>query len=264
MDVTSTTLIRTVSRDGTPLSCERRGRGPALVLVGGALCTAASDAPLAELLSDAFTVFTYDRRGRGGSGDTAPYAVDREIEDLAAVIAATGCGEARVHGTASGAALALRAAAAGVPVARLSVYEPPYATAPAAAAAHRRLAARLASLLAGGHRDEALAAYLRAAGMPDEALYGLRQLPVWQDMAVLAPTLAYDCAVLGDGMLPACLPASVTCRVLVVDGGAGPDPRRDPTRTLATTLPRARHRTLTGQAHEVAPHVLAPVLAEFF
>ncbi|TXS57027.1 alpha/beta fold hydrolase [Streptomyces sp. t39] len=262
MDNRCSTLSLTMSADGTALACEQRGRGPALVLVGGALCTSASDAPLAELLAADFTVFTYDRRGRGGSGDRAPYAVEREIEDLAAVVALAG-GEAMVHGVSSGGALALRAAAAGVPVRRLSVYEPPYATGPEARAAHLDRTQRLRELLAEGRAGDALAEFLRAVGMPDEALHGLRRLPVWADMEKLAHTLVYDHEVMGDGSVPADLLASVTGRVLVVDGGASPAPLREAARAVASALPRARHRTLTGQTHEVAPHVLAPALAAF-
>ncbi|MFE7384721.1 alpha/beta fold hydrolase [Streptomyces zhihengii] len=262
MDNRSSTVSLTTSSDGTAIACEQRGAGPALVLVGGALCTAASDAPLAGLLAADFTVYTYDRRGRGGSGDRAPYAVEREIEDLAAVVALAG-GEVMVHGMSSGAALALRAAAAGVPVRRLSVYEPPYATGPEARTAHLARTRRLRELLAEGRAGDALAEFLRAVGMPDEALYGLRRLPVWADMEKLAPTLVYDHEVLGDGTVPVDVLASVTDRVLVVDGGASPAPMREAARSVATALPRARHRTLTGQTHEVAPHILAPALAAF-
>ncbi|WP_373429276.1 alpha/beta fold hydrolase [Streptomyces sp. V4I23] len=129
MENSSRTLNGTESADGTRIVCEQRGEGPALVLVGGALCTAASDASLTELLAERFTVFTYDRRGRGSSGDTAPYAVEREVEDLTAVIAQAG-GSALVHGMPSGAALALRAASDGLPITMLSVYEPPFETDP--------------------------------------------------------------------------------------------------------------------------------------
>ncbi|NWF25174.1 alpha/beta fold hydrolase [Streptomyces sp. PKU-EA00015] len=263
MENSSRTLNRTESADGTRIVYEQRGEGPALVLVGGALCTAASDAPLAELLAERFTVFTYDRRGRGSSGDTAPYAVEREAEDLAAVIAQAG-GCALVHGTSSGAALALRAASDGLPIAMLSVYEPPFETDPELREARRSYEARMRALLAEGRPGDALAEFLGAVGMPPEALWGLRQLPVWADMEALAPTLAYDHEVMGDGSVPAARLAAVTERVLVVDGGASPAGMREAARAVAAALPRGRHRTLTGQRHEVAPHVLAPTLIDFF
>jgi pimeloyl-ACP methyl ester carboxylesterase len=264
MDTTmSTAVMKAESADGTLIAYERRGSGPALVLVGGALCTAASDAPLAELLAPHFSVFTYDRRGRGASGDTAPYAVQREIEDLAAVIGAAG-GHFAVHGTSSGAALALRAAAAGLPITRLSLYEPPFETDPAAVQGNTEYVGRMTALLAQGRRGDALAAFLTAPGMPEEAVAGLRALPAWSDMEALAHTLAYDHEVMGDGMVPTALLASVTARVMVVDGGASPTGLRDAARAVATALPHGRHRSLTGQTHEVAPHVLAPTLVRFF
>ncbi|MET9345235.1 alpha/beta fold hydrolase [Streptomyces termitum] len=234
---------RVVSRDGTTIAYERYGAGdaagPAVVLVSGALRTAAAEAPLARLLARRFPVFVYDRRGRGGSGDTGPYAVEREFEDLAAVLEAAGPGAA-VHGAGTGGALALAAAAAGVPVGAVSVFEPPYA---AEAAARRR---RVAELLGRGEREAALGLFLADAPLPVPG------------EAADARTLAYDCAVVGDGV-----PPEVHARVLVVDGGASPAPVRRAARALSVFLPRARHRTLTGQTHEVAPHVLAPVLAEF-
>jgi pimeloyl-ACP methyl ester carboxylesterase len=261
--IMSAAVMKAESADGTLIAYERRGEGPALVLVGGALCTSASDAPLAGLLAPHFSVFTYDRRGRGASGDTAPYAVRREIEDLAAVIGAAG-GRAAVHGTSSGAALALRAAAAGLPITQLSLYEPPFETEPAAGQGSTEYVDRMTALLAQGRRGDALAVFMAAVGMPEEAVAGLRPLPVWSDMEALAHTLAYDHEVMGDGLVPTSLLASVTARVMVVDGGASPVGMRDAARAVATALPRGRHHTLTGQTHEVAPHVLAPTLIRFF
>ncbi|MGW7284829.1 alpha/beta fold hydrolase [Streptomyces sp. NPDC054847] len=259
----STAVLKAESADGTLIAYERRGSGPSLVLVGGALRTAASDAPLAELLAPHFSVFTYDRRGRGASGDTAPYAVRREIEDLAAVIGAAG-GRAAVHAISSGAALALRAAAAGVPITQISVYEPPFETDPAAAHGTTEHVGRMTALLADGRRGDALAAFLAATGTAEETVAGLRRLPVWSGMEALAHTLVYDHEVTGDGMVPTALLATVTARVMVVDGGASPTGTREAARAVATALPRGRHRTLTGQTHEVAPHVLAPTLVRFF
>lgn len=185
MDTTTTAVEKAESADGTLIAYEHRGDGAPLVLVSGALCTSASEAPLAELLSPHFTVFTYDRRGRGASGDLLPYAVEREIEDLAAVIAAAG-GSAAVHGTSSGAALALRAAAAGLPITRLSLYEPPFETDPAARDRNTRYVRRMRELLTQGRRGDALAAFLEAVGMPPQALAGLRLLPMWSAMEALA------------------------------------------------------------------------------
>lgn len=250
MDEVETTLSRVrgrvTSRDGTPIAYERYGDGPPVVLVSGSLCTAASERPLAGLLAGRFSVVAYDRRGRGGSGDTGPYAVEREIEDLAAVVGEAGAGAA-LHGTGTGGALALAAVAAGLSTGPVSVYEPPYST--EAAVRHGGAAA----LLDRGQRGAALDLFLAESAVP----------VAWPGREELASTLAYDHAVLGDGTVPVRRLAGVHARVLVVDGGASPVWARRAARALTAALPRARHRTLTGQTHEVAPHVLAPVLEDF-
>ncbi|MGW1929216.1 alpha/beta fold hydrolase [Streptomyces sp. NPDC001919] len=238
---------RVVSRDGTPIAYERYGEGPPLVLVSGALGTAAGERLLGGFLARRFSVVAYDRRGRGGSGDGGPYAVEREVEDLAAVVGAAGPGAA-LHGTGTGGALVLAAVAAGLPAGAVSVFEPPYS----AAAAERRH--RVAELLGAGRPAEALDLFLAESTVPAELRPGL---------AELAHTLAYDVAVLGDGTVPEGLLARIRARVLVVDGGASPAGTRQAARAVTESLPRARHRTLTGQTHDVAPHVLAPVLEEF-
>lgn len=251
MDNPNPTMSRTrgtvLSKDGTVIAYERRGDGPPLVLVGGALATAADEAPLANLLAHRFSVIAYDRR---------------EVEDLAAVVEEAG-GHVCVHGTASGGVLALEAAASGVPVAQLSLYEPPFVTDPAgreAAAARRE---DVAALLARGRRGDALKLFLSEV-LPPGVLGGLRRSPLWAELEARAHTLAYDHAVLGDAGVPAERLREVAVRVTVVDGGASPSWRRDSVRAVARALPRGRHRTLTGQTHEVAPHVLAPALAGFF
>ncbi|MFJ4964251.1 alpha/beta fold hydrolase [Streptomyces sp. NPDC088729] len=252
-----------LSADGTPIAYRRQGEGPPLVLVGGALCAAAADEQLAALLAPRFTVLTYDRRGRGASGDAGRYAVGREVEDLAAVVGAAGAG-ARLFGMSSGGALALEAVAAGLPVDLLAVYEPPYGpgTLGPLPAAERR--ARLHRLLAAGDRGGAVELFLASTGVAGEMIARMRRAPLWPGLEALAPTLAYDEALLGDGAVPAGRFAAVAARTLVVCGGFSSAPARAATRTLAEALPRGRHRTLTGQMREVAPQVLAPVLADFF
>ncbi|WP_435973897.1 alpha/beta fold hydrolase [Streptomyces sp. Qhu_M48] len=250
MDEVSGVRGRVTSRDGTPIAYERYGGGPPLVLVSGALGTAAAERPLGALLARRFSVVAYDRRGRGGSGDTGPYAVEREIEDLAAVVGEAGAGAA-LHGTGTGGALALAAVAAGVGVGTVSVYEPPYSVEDAEAV-ERRL--RVAELLGRGRPAAALELFLADPAVPTAPWAGAREL---------AGTLAYDLAVLGDGTVPERLLAGVHARVLVVDGGASPAGTRRAARALTAALPRARHRTLTGQTPDVAPHALAPVLTGF-
>ncbi|AXG82898.1 alpha/beta fold hydrolase [Streptomyces paludis] len=263
------------SGDATPIAFRRTGEGPPVVLVGGAFSTAESEAPLAKLLAPAFDVITYDRRGRGASGDTAPYAVEREIEDLAALLGMAGP-DVSVLGMSSGAALVLEAAAAGLPMAQFALYEPPYVlgggvdggsggiSGGAGAASGPAYSERLAGLLARGLRDDAVELFLRAVGTAGATVGGLRRSPMWPDLTALAHTLAYDDAVLRRGPLPAERLSAVRVRAMVVDGGASPRFLRDAARATAAALPRGRHRTLTGQTHEVAPHVLAPVLEEFF
>ncbi len=256
-------MCTAISGDGTPVAYRRLGEGPPVILVGGALSTAESQAPLAKLLAPVFEVLVYDRRGRGASGDTAPYAVEREIEDLAALIAEAG-GSASVYGVSSGAALVLEAAAAGVAVTQLALYEPPYAIDPADLAAYTAYAERLGKLLERESREDAVELFLSVVGVPPESVAGMRRSPMWADLTALAHTLAYDSAVLGPGGVPAERLKGVRTRAMVVDGGCSPVLLRNAARSVARALPRGRHRTLTGQTHDVAPHVLAPVLEEFF
>ncbi|MER5889799.1 alpha/beta fold hydrolase [Streptomyces sp. NPDC001941] len=266
MENPSRTLSRSQGRvrsdDGTLIAYERLGDGPPVVLVGGALSAGSAEAPLAALLAPRFTVVSYDRRGRGGSGDTAPYAVEREVADLAAVVAEAG-GPVSVHGTASGGVLALRAVAMGVPVAQLSVYEPPLGVCEEVGRAFTAHRDRLRELLARGARGDAVELFL-GDSVAQEALAGLRGTRAWPRLEALAHTLAYDDEVLGDGRVPLACLERVRARVMVVDGGASPAWLRDAARAVAAALPRGRHRTLTGQTHTVAPHVLAPLLEEFF
>ncbi|MFD3649240.1 alpha/beta fold hydrolase [Streptomyces cyaneofuscatus] len=255
-------MDRILSADSTPIAYRRQGEGPPLVLVGGALSTAATDAPLGALLAPRFTVVTYDRRGRGASGSGAD-GVRREIEDLSAVVRAAGTG-ASVFGMSSGGALALEAAAAGLPVGLLAVYEPPYTPGASGLRFKAHCTDRLHRLLAAGDRAGAVELFLTATGVDPATVARMRRAPLWAGLEGLAHTLAYDDALLGDGAIPAERFAAVTARTLVVCGGFSSARARASTRTLAEALPRARHRTLTGQMREVAPQVLAPVLADFF
>lgn len=256
-------MDKTLSRDGTLIAYRRRGEGPPVILVGGALGTAETEAPLARLLAPRFDVITYDRRGRGSSGDGSPYAVEREIEDLAALAAVAG-GRPSVFGVETGGALALEAQAAGLPVARLAVYEPPYTPGTSGLLFKAGCTARLHRLLSAGDRSGAVELFLSVTGVAAEMIARMRSAPLWRTLESVAHTLAYDDAVLGNGSVPAERFASVTARTLVVCGGFSPAITRSATRLLADALPRGRHRTLTGQTRELAPQVIAPVLAEFF
>lgn len=247
---------KTLSRDGTPLAYERLGDGPAVVLVGGALCTGATPAPLAQALSDRFGAVTYDRRGRGDSGDTAPFAVAREVEDIAALIEASG-GGAALYGISSGGAPALQAAASGLPVSKVAVYE-------GGGKERQEYTERLTELLGQDRRGDAVELFMALAGMPQEMIAGARQSPMWPGMEAIAPTLAYDNAAMGDGLVPRECLASLPVPVLAVAGGASPEWMREAARAVADTAPEGTYRMLDGQTHMVDPQVLAPVLTRFF
>ncbi|GGZ77396.1 alpha/beta fold hydrolase [Streptomyces echinoruber] len=253
----------TTSHDGTSLAYRVTGQGPVVVLVSGALSTGATLAPLAARLADRFTVVLYDRRGRGASGDIPPYAVEREVEDLAAVIGAVG-GEAALYGISSGGALVLRAAAGGLPLRRVAVYEPPFAMDDRAVREREQYTRDLTAALGRGRRGDAVELFLRLTGLAPEMIRNARQSPMWAGLETVAPSLAYDDAVLGDGRVPAHVLAAIRVPVLSLAGGASPGPLRAAARAVADGVPEGTYRVLAGQSHMVEPDVLAPVLAEFF
>jgi len=250
------------SRDGTGIAVERRGEGPPVVLISGASTTRAIHAPLSELLAEDFMVFNYDRRGRGESSDTAPYAVEREIEDLKAVIVVAG-GEAAVFGNSSGAVLALRAAAARVPITKLALWEPPFMVDPEAPVRQKEYVTELTQLLEANRRGDAMALFLKTIGLPDAMIAGMRQAPMCPGMEEIAPTLLYDAAVMGDSTVPIDL-ASVDNPSLVLYGSETGAWAQDAARVLTSVLPNSRSRALEGQNHAVAWEVITPVLREFF
>ena len=256
------------SGDGTRIAFERLGDGHPVILVAGASCDRAITSPLAEELAKHFTVINYDRRGRGDSGDTQPYAVEREIEDLETLIAEVG-GAASVYGHSSGAALAVHAAAHGLPITRLVLHEPPYAPDTEEwRRSSREYGETLGIMLAEGRRGDAAALFMRTVGMPQEMVEGMRKEPWWTGMEKVAPTLAYDSEIMGDisreGTIPTGLLGSVAIPTLVLCGGASPAWMIDIGRQVAKGLPEGRLDVLEGQEHAVSPEVLVPVLAEFF
>jgi pimeloyl-ACP methyl ester carboxylesterase len=256
------------SSDGTSIAFDRSGEGPPLVLVGGALSDRSAVGSLTEALAPRFTVFAYDRRGRGDSGDTLPYAVEREVEDLEALVAEAG-GSAFVFGHSSGAALALEAAARGLPVTKLALYEPPFIIDDGHEPLPDDYVERLTELSASGRRGDAVEYFLTSGpGVPPDVVAGMRSEPFWPGMEKIAHTLAYDGAVMGDTMsgrpLPAERWASVTVPTLVMDGDQSPAWARNSVAALADVLPNAERRSLEGQDHGAAPEVLAPVLVDFF
>lgn len=273
---------KTVSHDGTSIAYRRRGRGgPAVVLVSGAMSTGSTVAPLAARLEDRCTTIVYDRRGRGESGDTLPFAKEREFEDIAALIDAAAGGEAALYGISSGGALALEAAASGLPVTHVAVYEAPYAMGEPAAAggegtggkgigsegagmSRTEYTERLTAALAEGRRGDAVELFLSLTGLAPEMIAGARQSPMWAGMEAIAHTLAYDDAAMNSGRVPVDRLASITAPVLAVAGGASPAWMHDAARAIAAAAPKGTYRNLPDQNHMVEPQVLAPVLAEFF
>ncbi len=264
-----TVVEKVRSEDGTEIAYDRMGDGPAVVLVGAAWNDRMSAAPLAQLLADDFSVYTYDRRGRGDSGDTRPYAVEREIEDLSAVIEAAG-GSACAFGDSSGAALSLEAAAGGAPIARLAMYEPPYIVDDTRPPIPDDYVEHLDQLASEGKRNEILRYFMTvAAGMPAEMTEQLASSPMAKAMEPLAHTVAYDGRVmLRGGMsgrpLPRRFTDAVTVPTLVMDGGASPAWMRNAARALVAVLPDVQYRTLEDQDHAAPPDVLAPEIEEFF
>ena len=247
------------SVDRTPIAFDRLGAGPPLVLVSGASTGRAVHAELAALLSAEFTVLNYDRRGRGDSGDTPPYTVHREIEDLAAVLEAAG-GSAAVFGNSSGAVLALRGAAE-LPITRLALWDPPIMLDPEAPGRHERYLAQLRDMLAADRRGDAMALFLTTVGLPEPVIGGMRHAPMWADLEAIAPTLVYDALVMGDSTLPTDLD-TITVPTLVLTGSESGSWARTAADALTTALPTGVHRILEGQNHAVAWDVLAAALTE--
>ena len=269
--MSETTATAVQSSDGTAIAYELHGDGPGVILIDGAMCFRESGPmrPLCTQLDDDFTVLVYDRRGRGRSTDTAPYSVDRELDDLEALFEAlldstgTSCAAPALLGISSGGALALRAAARfGDRIRGVVAYEPPFMPEPLAAGAQEYTRA-LGRALASDDRDEAVALFLGRVGMPEQAIAGMRQSPAWQGMTAIAPTLAYDDAVLGDSRVPTELVASITAPVLALAGGASPDMLRFGASEVAESARNGAFDVLAGQGHDADAAVLAAGIREF-
>lgn len=268
------TMRKVISKDGTHIAFDQSGQGPALILVGGATAIRLFEASLAAALAPNFTVFAYDRRGRGDSGDTAPYAVEREVEDIDALITDAG-GSALVFGHSSGAILALEAARLlPTKIAKLAVYEPPFIIDDSRPPAPEDFAQHLTELVSSGRRGEAVEYFMTQVGTPAEMIAGMRQSPMWPGLEAIAQTLAYDVTIIGDtesgNPLTLGKWASVTVPTLVMDGTVflGREENhvfmQHGAQELANILPHAQRRTLEGQDHGPADEVLAPALKVFF
>jgi len=257
--LTTTTVT---SKDGTKIAVDVLGSGPAIVLVSGGSVDRGSNAGLAEVLKGDFTVHNYDRRGRGDSGDTLPYAVEREIEDIEAVIAAAG-GSAHLYGSSSGAGLALEAAAAGASVDRLILWEPPYNLDPAGRPPADSVE-QLDRMVADGRRGDAATFFMvDMVRMPAEFAAFARTQPWWPAQEAIAHTLAYDARVMGDYSVPTATAARVTVPTLILTGGASFPFFRPTAEAVVAAMPDARSAVLPDQEHNVDPAILGPAIAAF-
>ena len=262
-------MEKVISKDGTPIAVERSGNGPALVLVDGAMCSRAFGPmpPLAKQLASHFTVYHYDRRGRGDSGNGFTYDVQREIDDLAAVVQLAG-GSAMVFGISSGAALAAEAARQLRGIRKLALYEAPYVIDDTHAPLPPGFIAETKALVAAGDRSGAVKKFMRYVGTPWFAVLVMPLLPFWKKLTAIAHTLSNDLEIIAPHHTGTPFPddkwSAVTIPVLVMAGGKSPAYMQNAMRAWAKTFPNAVHRTLAGQTHMVKQDVLAPALNEFF
>jgi len=254
------------SADGTVIAYDRAGQGPPLVVTLGAFCDRKTFVPPADLTAR-FTVVTWDRRGRGGSGDTPPYSPDREVADLAAVISAAGAGSgsgAFVYGHSSGAALALRAAWSGVPMAALVAYEAPFII-PGTREVPADPSATITELVEAGRRGDAVRFWMTdVVRLPPQVVEGMERVPLWAGLEAMTHTLPYDLALTAYQGVPADELARIAVPVLVLGGGNSPDWFHQSVRETTAAIPGARLVTLEGQDHGAPPEMLTPVLTEFF
>ncbi len=258
-------MSRVIAKDGSTIAHQKTGTGPSMIVVDGALCSRrfGPSAKLAPLLASHFTVYTYDRRGRGDSTDTQPYAPEREIDDLAALREAAG-GSASLLGLSSGAALALNAAAAGLPVAAVVAYEPPYVDEEGKRDA-TRFEGELKRLVSTGDRGGAVKYFMKdMVGAPGFVVVMMRLMPwIWRKLQAVAHTLPYDAAVMTGFRIPRDRFANIRRPVLVMNGTKTDERLKQAARALAAIIPGAQHRELSGQTHNVNPGVLAAAAIEF-
>lgn len=264
-------MTTVTSKDGTKIAYDKLGTGPAVILVGGGLDDGSENAPLAAELAKQFTVYNYARRGRADSGDTQPYALEREIEDIDALITEAG-GSAHLFGLSSGGALALEAAAAGLAIDKLAVYEVPYSMGDEAVQYWQDYVKELTTALADNRRDDALALFMKLAGSSDEDIEGAKNSPFWSGVQSIAHTLAYDAACLGDGQPPTARLATITQPTLVATGtvidphmaGLQPSFFDEAADAIARSIPHAKRQIIEGQSHQVDAQALSQILSSYF
>ncbi len=252
-----------ISDDGTKVAYEKTGQGPALIITGGALGDHHFYIPLANELAKHFTVYNFDRRGRGRSGDTQPYSVEREVEDVAALIAHAGQ-QVFVYGHSAGSALALRAAAAGLKIAKLALADPPYSrhgdTDEVAKARFAEAAAKMQALHDKGDHKGAATFFLSGFGLPPEAVEEMLQSPAGERMIDCARALPYDYAMLGDGLVPNALAVKAAMPTVILTAETAPETAK----ALVKIMPSAEIRMMKASAHDLAPADIAKVVTPFF
>jgi pimeloyl-ACP methyl ester carboxylesterase len=253
------------SKDGTRLAYEVVGQGPPLIFVPGALGSRriVFAKKMRAGLSKSFTLYDYDRRGRGESGDTKPYAVDREIEDLRAIVDAAG-GSPFVCGTSSGAALALEAAAAGVPMRALAAHEPPYAVGEFVQSFDPAYEDKVRKLIEAGNRQGAVRLFMRTVGVPGPLVWLMRFAPFWKDAVDAAPTLPYDAAVMNRFQMPEARLRSIRLPTTVLVGGSTAARLRAAADAVAKVVPNATEKVIPKQNHGINPEALRAALVEVF
>jgi len=256
-------MDKAISRDGTAIAFDKLGDGPPVIIIVGAFNDRAAGAPLAEKLASQFTTFNYDRRGRGESSDANTYEVQREVDDLAALIETAG-GAACVFGYSSGAVLGLEAAKRGVPITKLALFEMPLFPGPGPRFTVDH-AARLKSMLQAGDRGAAVEYFQsEVIGIPPEIVAQLRNAPFRPALEAMAQTLVYEAIIVGDGSLHDELATGVSTPTLAIAGGASFPFMRETAERLAQLLPSGRAVSLEGQTHDIVPEVLGPELEHFF
>lgn len=256
---------KATSKDGTTIVYEQIGKGEVVIIVLGALNSRKSGSKLAKLLASHFTVVIYDRRGRGDSTDTKPYSASREFEDIFSLIDMVE-GPVCLYGHSSGAAIALHVASKLYKkVRKLAIYEAPYSLADEEYKTVTEYYDQLKKLLKEGRNADAVTLFIQSVGVSDKQIQAIKSMPMWRGLEKMAPTLAYDSEVMGEGhAMPVALLKSIKIPTLVMYGGAGTIPMRDAAQAISKLIPHVQIRTLDGQTHGVSPKVLAPVLIEFF
>lgn len=254
--------MKTVTaKDGTKIAYEQQGKGPVLILVLGALNKRDSGEKLAEFLSERFTVVCYDRRGRGDSTNTQPYTVEKEVDDIEALIDELG-GNAYLYGHSSGGVLAVLAAERlGKKVRGVAVYEIPYDDSPESQQTAKAYRQKLAQFLADDKRGDAVALFVSSVGVPEEQVAAMQRMPLWEGLTAIAPTLAYDTIKLME-QYPRIDAQTISTPALVMYGDASPDFMAKTAKKLAQTLPNATLQSLEDQTHDVKPDVMAQALMQ--